>query len=75
MTVRCIASELFPGLPRARPVRRMHVADAGQLPGGSKGVRFKCRRCGHDTGWLHDARTVSENKRGISCPICNEASK
>lgn len=69
----------LPGLepsPRERRrVVRMHVADAGHMPGGAKGVRFTCRRCGHDTGWIAGRWTISENKRGQPCPNCNEETK
>ncbi|TNE55190.1 MAG: hypothetical protein EP341_05415 [Sphingomonadales bacterium] len=58
-------------LPRAKRVKRMHVADAGQLPGGSPGIRFECPYCRHDTGWIKDEWTISENRRGQPCPVCN----
>lgn len=58
--------------PRAKPLKRMHVHDAGHLPGGSKGIQFVCPRCGHDTGWIHDEWTVTQNRRGLPCPKCNE---
>ena len=45
----------------------MHVLDAGVDM-----IRFQCRRCGYDTGWIEDEQTVSRNKRGIPCPDCNE---
>lgn len=60
-------------LPRSRPVKRMHVADAGHLPGGAKGIQFECERCGYDTGWIADIWTISENRRGHPCPRCNPA--
>jgi len=53
--------------PRAKPQVRMHVTDAG-----TGMIRFGCRTCSHDTGWIKDTKTVSENKRGIPCPVCNE---
>jgi len=59
-------------LPRSAPVKRMHVADAGQLPGGAKGIRFACSRCGHDTGWIADEWTITQNRRGLPCPQCNK---
>lgn len=61
-------SALFPKeeIPRSKPQRRMHVADAGQ---GS--IRFVCGHCGHDTGWVRDEWTVTENRRGHPCPKCN----
>ena len=58
-------------LPKATPVKRMRVADAGHLTIGTKGIRFTCPHCGHDTGWIEDRRTISENKRGLPCPCCN----
>lgn len=58
-----------------RRVIRMHVADAGHMPGGTKGIRFTCDRCGHDTGWIEDFWTISENKRGQPCPECNKESE
>lgn len=61
-------------LPRHKPLKRMHVADAGHLPGGAPGIRFKCSCCQHDTGWIADEWTVTENRRGHPCPRCNPAS-
>lgn len=56
----------------AKPrVKRMHVVDAGNYPDGRKCIHFVCRRCGHDTGWIVDEWTVSENRRGRPCPTCN----
>lgn len=64
---------LFPpgALPRRLPMIRMHVADAGHLPGGAKGIRFECATCGHDTGWISDSWTITENRRAHPCPVCN----
>lgn len=53
-------------LPRRAPLKRMHVADAGQGM-----VRFQCPHCGNETGWVEDVWTVTENKRGQPCPDCN----
>ena len=58
-------------LPRKKPVWRMNVKDAGSLTGGVKGIRFECRRCAFDTGWIEDQQTVFENRRGMPCPVCN----
>lgn len=57
-------------LPRKPRLKRMRVADAGQ---GC--IQFVCPHCSYDTGWIKDERTVSENKRGIPCPQCNEGDK
>lgn len=57
---------LFDNLPRSKRKVRMHVADAGQ------GIRFECRKCGYNTGWINDEWTVTENRRGHPCPVCND---
>lgn len=59
-------------LPRSEPIKRMRVADAGHMPGGTKGIRFECPHCGHDTGWIEDEWSITENRRGLPCPSCNE---
>jgi len=61
-------------LPRSAPVKRMRVADAGYLLGGAKDIRFECPHCGHDTDWIADELTVTENRRGLPCPCCNPES-
>lgn len=59
-------------LPRSASIKRMRVADAGHLPGGAvKGIRFECPHCGHDTDWIEDRWTITENRRGLPCPRCN----
>lgn len=55
----------LPPKPRAKRLWRMHVDDAGE------GIVFECGRCGHNTGWIDDKWTVTENKRGHPCPKCN----
>lgn len=67
---------LFP-LPK-KPRRVMMVPEEwGQAPGlmpgwkTSKGGHFKCKKCGHDAGWLFNF-TESELRRGLPCPACNE---
>lgn len=53
-------------MPRTRQRRiMMHVVDAGD------GIQFRCNTCGHDTGWIVDEKTVTENRRGMPCPKCN----
>lgn len=59
-------------IPRSPAIKRMTVMDAGNFPDGAKCIEFECRRCGHNTGWIYDELSVSENKRGIACPKCNE---
>jgi DNA-directed RNA polymerase subunit RPC12/RpoP len=56
--------------PRRAPRVMMHVAEAGQGNSG-KVIQFVCSKCGHDTGWFGDEKSISENKRGIPCPLCN----
>ncbi|MGC2853918.1 hypothetical protein ACM64Y_00450 [Novispirillum sp. DQ9] len=63
--------DLLGAKPPRKPARvLMHVYDAGNLPGGGRGVCFRCCRCGHDTGWV-EASTLTEDKRGRPCPSCN----
>jgi hypothetical protein len=58
---------LFDTLPRTRKRRiMMHVVDAG-----SDMVQLKCRRCGHDTGWVAESEPWYLDKRGRPCPTCN----
>lgn len=67
-----MTAQLFTPMQAPRRPRRvmMHVADAGN-GAGCKVIQFRCNKCGHDTGWLVDERTISENRRGLPCPICN----
>ncbi|WP_406720404.1 hypothetical protein RPE78_09475 [Thioclava litoralis] len=53
-------------IPKAPPTKRMHPSDAGEGM-----IRFSCPHCGHDTGWIADQWTITENKRGQPCPVCN----
>lgn len=63
--------DLLGAKPPRKPARvLMHVYDAGDLPGGARGVCFRCHRCGHNTGWV-EAATLTEDKRGRPCPMCN----
>ncbi len=68
--------------PRARQPRkprivRMHAADVGQAPGmmpgwtTTTGGYFVCGRCGHEAGWLFNL-TMTEIRRGVPCPHCNQ---
>ena len=57
--------------PRRQPRVMMHVTDAGMFPDGKAAIKFKCNRCEHDTGWIYDTDSVSQNKRGRPCPECN----
>ena len=58
--------KFFDFLPKKPRRKLMHVSDAGDGL-----IQFRCHRCGHDTGWIEDTKTVTENKRGIPCPKCN----
>jgi DNA-directed RNA polymerase subunit RPC12/RpoP len=58
-------------IPRQPRVVRMHVADAGHGFRGNA-IRFECATCGHDTGWVKDEWTITENRRGHPCPTCND---
>lgn len=57
-------------LPRRKAIKRMRVADAGES-GGYRVIQFRCPHCAYDTGWIHDKKTITENRRGLPCPKCN----
>lgn len=57
--------------PRRAPRVMMHVVEAGQSNSG-KVIQFECSKCGHNTDWVDDEKSISENKRGQPCPKCNE---
>jgi len=70
-------SELFvlPKMPRKKREWLMHVYDAGDgTDGYEMACCFECDQCGHKEEWVN-VRTVTEAKRGIPCPKCNEGSK
>jgi hypothetical protein len=56
--------------PRRHSRVMMHVDDAGQGNCG-KVIKFECYKCGHNTGWIADEKSISENKKGMPCPVCN----
>jgi DNA-directed RNA polymerase subunit RPC12/RpoP len=58
-------------MPRTKRIKRMLVIDAGEHPRGGKGIVFQCGQCGHNTGWIADTLSLTENKRGLPCPTCN----
>lgn len=69
-------AELLPKPPPRRRGHLMHVSDAGgacsgDSPAGSVIVTMRCAKCDHETDWL-EFRTVTEAKRGLPCPRCNE---
>jgi len=59
-------------LPR-RPRRfLMHVCDSGcNGPDPGFNAQFECDRCGHVSEWM--GTTLTAARRGIPCPLCNEA--
>jgi len=61
------AAALFPELtvPRKPPRQMMHVIDAGDCI-----ARYKCAKCGAETGWLDFANRTAA-KRGVPCESCN----
>lgn len=59
-------SDLFHKPPRRKPRVLMRVTDAGD-----RYIEFTCARCGHVEAYHGDTGTVSENKRGRPCPVCN----
>lgn len=64
--------EMFDKPPRKSPRVMMIVVNAGNHWQGGRGIEFECRKCAHNTGYIVDTRTVTENKRGMPCPVCNE---
>lgn len=60
--------ELLDKPPRRAPRVLMHVTDAGD-----RYIQFTCRTCGHRESRYGDFGTVTENKRGLPCPMCNGA--
>ena len=55
---------------RSKPLKRMHVLDAGPGEDGWHMVRMACSRCDLETCWFQ-VSTITEAKRGIPCPKCN----
>jgi DNA-directed RNA polymerase subunit RPC12/RpoP len=63
-------ADLFGPVP-VKPRRVMMAAhDAGSFPDGKDAAEFRCRKCGHETGWIYASR--SEVRRGIPCTRCNK---
>lgn len=65
--------ELFPELkkPRAKPLKRAHIVDAGEGQGDHPyGAAFECQRCGWESKWCC-FKTSNEIRRGVPCPNCN----
>jgi hypothetical protein len=54
---------------RRAPRKLMHVVDAGSDYGH---VHMICGHCGYDDGWKVYEATLTELKRGLPCPKCNE---
>ena len=50
----------------------MKLYDAGGCDDGTL-VCYRCKQCGHDTGWVVDDRSTSEIWRGLPCPRCNDS--
>lgn len=65
--------ELLPRPPRKKREHLMRMIDAGINPfkGHPHIAQFRCKRCGHESEWLAFA-TITEIKRGIRCPQCND---
>lgn len=63
--------ELLERPPRKRPQKLMHVCDAGDGGEGKPVVQMKCIHCDYQSEWLV-FDTVTEAKRGLPCPNCNQ---
>ena len=60
-----------PKPPRAKPLKRMFVLDAGESKGGTHDlVMWRCPRWGLTTDWEVEP-PMSEVRRGKPCPRCN----
>lgn len=62
-------------LPRSPKVKRMHVVDAGNSGCREYPLwyRFECMHCKyHEEGAYADI-TMTEAKRGLPCPKCNDS--
>lgn len=71
MTAQVIA-DLFPEtIIKQRRRRLMHVADAGEFGDTGPICQMQCLICGERTEWL-EFESVTEAKRGIPCPKCNQ---
>jgi hypothetical protein len=62
-------ADLF-GRPKRKRVRMAHVVDAGNGC-ESMVVQFGCKVCDWRSDWMK-MRTVTEGRRGVPCPKCNE---
>lgn len=64
-------------LPAPREIIIMDVVSIGPLPDGSAGARFRCPRCGSDTGPVLDTRpnTKRTMDHGIRCERCSSPMK
>lgn len=60
-----------PKKPRAKPLKLMHVIDAGPGIDSQDMCLFQCKRCKNKSDWM--LCRVSEAKRGIPCPVCNSS--
>ena len=59
--------------PRRAPRVMMKVIDAGDQ-GDVEIVQMKCKKCGHETGWIPASKPWSKDKwEGRPCPVCNKA--
>ena len=60
-------------IPRSPSIKRMRVVDAGMSDmKGCQWLGLECPHCGYKEEG-HYTETVTEAKRGIPCPECNES--
>ena len=66
--------DMFGGRTRKSARTMMHMTDCGvsDFVDGHQCVKFKCKKCGNESGWLHGFKTVTEVKRGIPCDKCKK---
>lgn len=70
---------LFPDEPEVTRKEPVYMDLVGQelLPDGTPGVRFRCKKCGSDTGWIEDKGAVAarEDPNKIQCLHCSSTMK
>ena len=74
-----ITVDMFQSLKpkRNNPRKLMHVCDSSgccEEDGSGAMVRMFCKRCEYESNWLY-LNTVTEAKKGLPCPICNQLPK
>lgn len=60
------------GRPKRKSPRVMaKLIDAGEAPDGTPVCNYLCRKCGWESGWVEERRSVSKVHLGYPCESCN----